>query len=527
MSLVTRLISIILCTVFTASSISPLDAAEWSQGPGPSNHFQTDQMAPVSWSRVRDENIAWTLTLPETGQSTPIVCGDKLFFSTFKPVSSDAELGKDIIAWCCNKQTGEVLWQKEIPGRYSLRLSGCFSDSSAPPAVCDGERVTFVNASGMVACFNLDGLPLWSREILSVGRTLPVLYNGNIIFTRQIYPPEPDGNFPHKYKDSPHDMWTQLNALAMQTGDTVWVTECGVNMGCLPLLQKLDDGHAVLVVGRGGGHGPPEKPQGISMVSADDGSTRWTLELPGFMSTMTYAIRNNRVHLFHKDEHLSVDALTGKIVLRVSILEDVPVCRYRDGKRIVQTETIRDAKKGRMITQGSNLLVGRYHYFRSYTQPYLGRIDVDTNQVEYLELPLQLARSSNQSDRYQWYDPSATSSNGNRKPKSIPIQYQSIAENDMKNSRGFVVMGDKRSKGNGWGHVAAPSPSVAGDHLYVPVMNGTVYVLKANAEKWDESAIVSINDLGPAGQSWMRASLSFSEGRIFAHTMRELICIGE
>lgn len=88
-------------------------------------------------------------------------------------------------------------------------------------------------------------------------------------------------------------------------------------------------------------------------------------------------------------------------------------------------------------------------------------------------------------------------------------------------------MGDKRSKGNGWGHVAAPSPSVAGDHLYVPVMNGTVYVLKANAEKWDESAIVSINDLGPAGQSWMRASLSFSEGRIFVHTMRELICIGE
>lgn len=119
-----------------------------------------------------------------------------------KPVDADAELGGDIIAWCCEAATGEVLWQREIRGRYPLRLSGCFSDSCAPPAVRDGRRVVFTNASGTVACFDLDGVALWEKPLLSVGRTLPSLSHGKFVFTRQIYPPTEKGEFPHTYKDS-------------------------------------------------------------------------------------------------------------------------------------------------------------------------------------------------------------------------------------------------------------------------------------------------------------------------------------
>jgi hypothetical protein len=42
---------------------------------------------------------------------------------------------------------------------------------------------------------------------------------------------------------------------------------------------------------------------------------------------------------------------------------------------------------------------------------------------------------------------------------------------------------------------------------------------------FDENAIVAINDLGPVGRSFNRASLSIAGGRLFAHTIRELICI--
>ena len=58
-------------------------------------------------------------------------------------------------------------------------------------------------------------------------------------------------------------------------------------------------------------------------------------------------------------------------------------------------------------------------------------------------------------------------------------------------------------------------------------MNGTVYVIRWGAEKLDENAVVAINDLGPVGQSFHRGSISFAGGRAFAHTICELICIGD
>lgn len=86
-------------------------------------------------------------------------------------------------------------------------------------------------------------------------------------------------------------------------------------------------------------------------------------------------------------------------------------------------------------------------------------------------------------------------------------------------------MGDARSMGNGWGHQASAIPTAIGDYLYVPVMSGNVYVLRHAAETLDENALVSINDLGPIGQSWTRASISYSNGKLYAHTIGKLICI--
>lgn len=173
-----------------------------------------------------------------------------------------------------------------------------------------------------------------------------------------------------------------------------------------------------------------------------------------------------------------------------------------------------------MITQGSNLLVGNFHYFRSYTSPYLGRVNVDTGTVDYLELPLQVFRASGQAEQFKWYvEPQS------KNDPEMRLQY--FAENEMKNSRGYIVFDDARAKGNGWGHIAAPTMSVAGDYLYIPVMSGTVYVIRHGVETLNEKAIASINDLGPVGKSWTRSSISFADNKAFARTIRELICIEE
>lgn len=509
--------------------------SNWHQGPGPVGNFRVRQdIAPTEWNVVEGRGIAWEKTLPETGQSAVVCWGDRLFFTTLKPVDQDSELGQNIVAYCCDAKTGKTIWTREIAGTHPLRLSGCFSDSSAPSPVTDGRNVAFFNASGRIACFDYDGELKWQRDIMPVGRTQPALIDGNVVFIKQTYMPDEHGHFTNEFKDAPRDMWTQIQAVSIDTGEDSWKTTCGVNMGCVPLPMTLSDGRRVMIVGRGGGHSPPERPDGVSMIDARDGSTIWTLPLKDFMSTMTFSSRGDEVFVFDKGDHLWVDAMTGKIRRRESFVNDVTVREFDENTASWKTvtESVDTGNKTRAIIQSSNILVGKYHYFRSYTKPWLGRVNVESGQIEFLQLPVQLRRSAHLEDEYLWTprglteeEIEAAMSSQRKRPKTLPIQLWTYRPNDMKNSRGHVVMGDQRSRGNGWGHHASQVPTIVGKHLYLPVMNGTVYVIRWDAQRLDEHAITAINDLGPVGESFNRASLSFANGKLFAHTIKGIVCI--
>lgn len=512
---------------------------DWPQGSGAGGQFAFAAASPPeSWSASRDENIAWRKTLPETGQSTVVGAGDRIFFTTYKPLGESAEVASDIVAWCCDASTGETLWTREIPATHPLRLSGCFGDSTSPPPVTDGKVVCFFNASGAIACFDIQGTPMWQNDMMPVSRTQPFLLGDKVAFIKQSYMPDEHGHFTHEHKNAPLDQWTQLQALDLATGEPAWSTTCGVNMGSGTVPLILPDGRQVIVVGRGGGHSPPETPEGISMVDARTGNTIWTLALPGFMATQTYFLAADSIVLFDAGDHLWVDVLSGKIVRRQSIIENISV-RAREGQPTgvdrwnAETRTLDLNGKKRAIIQHSNVLARSYHYFRSYTQPWLGRIHVITGKVEYLQLPVQLRRETGGSDAFIWHwsDMEASVAEQQmatlrKKPKELPIQLWGFAPNSMLNSAGHIVMGDARSRGIGWGHYATAAPTVIGNQLYIPTMAGTVYVIDATADVLDEQAIVAINDLGPVGESWNRASLSYIHGRLYSHTIREIVCIG-
>ena len=271
--------------------------------------------------------------------------------------------------------------------------------------------------------------------------------------------------------------------------------------------QKLSDGRDVILVGRGGGHSPPERPLGVSLVDARNGKILWTLPLDKFMSTQTNSVWNDQALVFHGSEHLWVDAKTGKILKRVNFCNDVSVRKW-NGNAYVDANERLGSRKNRAITQQSNLRVGDYHYFRAYRHPYLGRVHLKTGKVEYLQLPIQLVREAGQPDLKVW------------------SRAKGFRSADMKNNNGFVVMGDRRSRTNTWGHHASPIMTVVGEHLYLPTLVGTVYCIKWNAARLDEKAIAGINDLGPAGPTWTRASLSYANGKLYARTIKQLICIG-
>jgi hypothetical protein len=58
-------------------------------------------------------------------------------------------------------------------------------------------------------------------------------------------------------------------------------------------------------------------------------------------------------------------------------------------------------------------------------------------------------------------------------------------------------------------------------------MVGTVYVINWRSKVLDQNALVSVSDLGPQGQTWTLSSLSYSASRLYARTLKELICIEE
>ena len=135
-----------------------------------------------------------------------------------------------------------------------------------------------------------------------------------------------------------------------------------------------------------------------------------------------------------------------------------------------------------------------------------GRVNLKNGNVEYLEVPAQVVREPAQEEQKLWGE-------------TLP--------NDMKNADGFRATMDKRNTGSGWGHVSSAPPIVVGDLIYFPTMVGIVYVIKWNAEKFNEQALISISDLGKAGETWSLSGLAYADGKLYARTMKELLCIGE
>jgi hypothetical protein len=56
-------------------------------------------------------------------------------------------------------------------------------------------------------------------------------------------------------------------------------------------------------------------------------------------------------------------------------------------------------------------------------------------------------------------------------------------------------------------------------------MVGVVYVVRWDAKILDQRALLSISDLGQAGETWSLSGLSYANGRLYARTLKELICI--
>ena len=134
---------------------TPLHAEDWPQWRGPEfNGSTTEKGLPIEFSK--EAGVLWAAPMSGPSASTPIILRDRVFLSS---VDKD---NQSTHAQCLNRSNGKVLWETKISD--GLRRDER-SNYSSPSPVTDGKLVIFFYGNGDLAAFDLDGKPLWRRNI--------------------------------------------------------------------------------------------------------------------------------------------------------------------------------------------------------------------------------------------------------------------------------------------------------------------------------------------------------------------------
>lgn len=148
---------LLLCLL---STLCPplLPAANWPMWRGANGDGTSEESGlPEKWSAT--ENVVWKVKLPERGNSTPVIWGDKVFVT-----QAIEKEGKRMLL-CFDKKTGKQLWQSGTTWKEPELTHQTNPFCSASPAT-DGERVIVSFASAGVFCFDMSGKEQWKRTDL-------------------------------------------------------------------------------------------------------------------------------------------------------------------------------------------------------------------------------------------------------------------------------------------------------------------------------------------------------------------------
>jgi outer membrane protein assembly factor BamB len=132
-------------------------AANWPSWRGPNQDGSTSETKfPTNWSR--DKNVKWRTELPEPGNSSPIVWGNRVF------VTQAVDDGKQRTLMCFDRATGKLLWQEGVGHEGADPRHKTNPHCSASP-VTDGDRVVASFASAGVVAYDFTGKQLWRADL--------------------------------------------------------------------------------------------------------------------------------------------------------------------------------------------------------------------------------------------------------------------------------------------------------------------------------------------------------------------------
>jgi hypothetical protein len=130
-------------------------AENWPNWRGPNGDgISHEKGLPTTWSETK--NIAWKLTLPGKGSSTPVIWGDRIFLTSAE--------NKDLLLVCAGTD-GKLLWKQKVASeiRGSTRME--FGNEASPSPTTDGKHVVVYFGTGDLACYDFEGKQVWSFNV--------------------------------------------------------------------------------------------------------------------------------------------------------------------------------------------------------------------------------------------------------------------------------------------------------------------------------------------------------------------------
>ena len=134
-----------------------LIAANWPAWRGPHGTGVCEERnLPLTWST--NENVRWRAPLPERGNSTPVIWGDRVF------VTQSVEAEHRRMLMCFDRVSGKLLWKSGVTYADKEPTHETNPYCSASP-VTDGERVIASYGSAGLYAYDFSGKELWHRDL--------------------------------------------------------------------------------------------------------------------------------------------------------------------------------------------------------------------------------------------------------------------------------------------------------------------------------------------------------------------------
>lgn len=238
------------CVASTAFGEDPdgLHDRSWPRWRGPlATGVAPSGDPPIRWSE--SENVRWKIPIDGHGSSTPIVWGDQIFLTTaidtgrvdpdLPPPDQQPDRPFGItypntfyqyVVLCIDRESGQERWRRIAS--ESVPAEGHHNDNSyaSSSPTTDGQRLYVWFGSAGLYCYDLDGNPLWSRDLgkattrLSFGEAAsPVIHDGKLIVTRD------------------QEEQSYIVVLDAKTGETLWRDERDEPSGwSTPIVVNID-----------------------------------------------------------------------------------------------------------------------------------------------------------------------------------------------------------------------------------------------------------------------------------------------